>query len=241
MLKLRAMHIFAGVVVLSLLIVSTLLVELAHYGLLAAFVFTLGNVVGATFPPVASMIDADNPLILASLALAGIANIAFTIIFATVFYQILVSVDIRYALMQRRIGGMSRHVIITPASEMGLMLARRLAMAKITSVFIDKDKYAVRRAVRRGFLAMQGDPEEQEALEHARVGSAFALCTLYDDDLKNTFVAIEARRNESKPPVLARIRKLDDIPKMERAGAKRVIMPEAAVGIEMGDFLVSSL
>jgi hypothetical protein len=106
------------------------------------------------------MIDADNPLILASLALAGIANIAFTIIFATVFYQILVSVDIRYALMQRRIGGMSRHVIITPASEMGLMLARRLAMAKITSVFIDKDKYAVRRAVRRGFLAMQGDPEE---------------------------------------------------------------------------------
>ncbi len=241
MLRLRAMHIFAAVAVLSILAVSTALAMLAHYSPLAAFVFTLANVVGATFPPVASMIDVANPMMLASLALAGAANIAFTIVFATVFYQILVGIDIRYSLMQRRIRGVSRHVIITPVNQIGLSLARRLVAAKMNVVFIDANRYEVRRAARHGFLAMQGDPTLQETLERARVGSAFALCALYEDDIRNTFVAIEARRNENEPPVLARIRRLDDIPKMERAGAKRVILPEAAVGIEMADFLVSSL
>lgn len=241
MLRLRAMHIFAGIIVLSILAVSTLLAMLAHYSFFASFLFTLANIVGATFPPVASMIDINSPPMLASLALAGMANVAFTIIFATVFYQVLVNVDIPYAFMRRRVKGASKHVIITPVNGIGLLLARRLAGSKVSSVFIDRSKYEVRRAARYGFLALQGDPTVQETLANARVENAIALCTLYDDDLKNTFVAIEARRNESKPLVLARIKRLDDIPKMERAGAKRVIMPEAAIGIEMGDFLVSNL
>jgi hypothetical protein len=39
---------------------------------------------------------------------------------------------------------------------------------------------------------------------------------------------------------VSRIKRLEDIPKMEKSGARRTILPEAAVGIELSDFLIAN-
>ncbi|MCL5239003.1 MAG: NAD-binding protein [Candidatus Marsarchaeota archaeon] len=240
MVKLRAIQLVSIGFIVVIFIVSTVLVTLEHYSLLAAALFSFMNIIGADFPPTSSLIDAHSPLVLLSLTLADIANVAFTITFATIFYQVLVGVDIRYTLLNQRLRGVSDHVIVTPVSGIGLELAAKLREGKRRVVFIDENKYEVRKAYRLGYLAVHGDPTKHETLAEARVDSAAAICTLYDDDIKNTLVTIEARRGAKKTRVLSRIGRLEDLPKMERSGALRVVLPEASVGVELGDFLVAN-
>ena len=240
MVLIRAIQIASMLLILAVFIVSSAMIVLAGYSPSAAVLFSFMNIIGATFPPVSSLVDASNVFVLFSLVLAGIANIAFTITFATIFYQLLVSVDVRYALTKQKLRGISHHVVITPMSGMGMDLAKRLREIKVPVVFVDDNKYEVRKAHRLGWLAIHGDPTKHETLNEARVDKAMALCTLYDDDIKNTLITIEARRDGKPTRVLTRIKHLDDIPKMERSGARRIILPEAAVGIELSDFLVAN-
>jgi hypothetical protein len=241
MVKLRAIQAASMLLVAVLFVISTALVATQGYSLAAAGLFSFMNIIGATFPPVPSLVDAPNPFVLFSLLLSGIANIAFTITFATIFYQLLVSVDVSYLLTKQKLRGLSGHVIITPINGMGRELAKRLREAKVPFVFIDENKYEVKRAHGLGALAVHGDPTKQDTLKEARLDKAVALCALYDDDIKNTLVAIEARSGGRPISVLTRIKRLDDIPKMERSGVRRIILPEAAVGVEISDFLVANI
>lgn len=240
MVKFRAIQTVSVLIILMIFLVSTALVMLDHYSLFAAALFSFMNIIGADFPPSSSLIDASSPFVLLSLSLAGIANVAFTITFATIFYQLLVGVDLRYVLVKQRLRGVSNQVVITPVSGIGMELARKLRESKTPVIFIDENKYEVRRAHSKGFMAVHGDPTKQEALNDAHIGRAIALCTLYDDDIKNTLVTIEARRGGRNTRVMTRIRRLEDMPKIERSGASRIILPEAAVGVELSDFLVAN-
>jgi voltage-gated potassium channel len=221
-------------------LISVLLVLLANYSLFTAILFSFMNVIGATFPPTESLLDPHSPFILASITLGGLANIAFTITFTTIFYQILTSFDLRYAFVRQRLRGLSDHVVITPINGMGLELAKRLKANKIPFVFIDESMANVRKALKKGMMALHGDPTTQAALNEARIDNAMVLYALYDDDIKNTFVTIEARRGGKRVRVVSRIKRLEDIPKMEKSGARRTILPEAAVGIELSDFLIAN-
>lgn len=240
MVRLRAIHIVAISLIIAMFLISVLLVLLAHYGLFTALLFSFLNIIGATFPPTESLLDPQNPFILTSIALGGIANVAFTITFTTIFYQILSSFDLRYSLVKQRLRGLSNHVVITPINGMGLELAKKLKANKVPFVFIDENMYNVRKTLKNGMLALHGDPTTQSTLIEAKIDSAMVLYALYDDDIKNTFVTIEAKRGGKRVSVISRIKRLEDIPKMEKSGARRTILPEAAVGIELSDFLVAN-
>ncbi|MGA3020728.1 MAG: NAD(P)-binding protein [Candidatus Micrarchaeales archaeon] len=239
MIRLRAIHIVAVAIIIVIFIVSTFLVLLAGYDLPTSLLFSFLNIIGATFPPNSNMIDAESPFIFSSVALGGIAKIAFTITFTTIFYQFLSNIDIRYSLMKQKIKTISRHVIITPINGMGLELAKRLKESKIPTLFIDENKTTIKKNARRGILMLHGDPTNADILAEAHIDKALALYALYDNDIKNTFITIEARRM-GKMEVISRIGRLEDIPKVERSGARRVILPEAAVGIEIGEFLLAN-
>ncbi len=55
------------------------------------------NIIGATFPPADTLVDAQSVYILTAVALGGIANVAFIITFTAIFYQMLSNMDLRSA------------------------------------------------------------------------------------------------------------------------------------------------
>lgn len=240
MVKLRAVQTLTAAAIVLLFLASTALVVVGNYSIGVAALFSFMNIIGATFPPDVALLDQRSPFILGSVMLGMLGNIAFTITFTAIFYQILSGIDIRYMLMKQKIKGMSGHVVITPINGIGVELAKKLKENKIATVFIDENKSLVRKVQREGMLAIHGNPTNTEVLEEARARDSLALYSLYDDDVKNTFVTIEAKRGNRKMKVVTRIKSLDDIPKMERAGARRIIIPEAAVGIEMGGYLLAN-
>lgn len=239
MVRFRMIHLISAAVILVVFVVSTALVFVGSFSIPTAMLFTLLNIMGATFPPDPALIDARNPFILASVTIGAVGNIAFTIIFTTLFYQILSSIDIRYLISKQRIRMASKHVIITPVEGIGIELGKRIWRQGIGVVFVDDDGLRVRKALKLGFLALHGDPSSQQALIGARIDSATTVFALSDDDIKNTFVTLAARRANPKIRIVSRVKRIEDISKMERAGARRVILPEAAIGEEIGEFIVS--
>lgn len=241
MVRLRAIHIISIFLIIAIFLLSTALVYFYSGDLFGAVLFSFLNIIGATFPPNQSLVDTNSIFVLAAVFLGAIANISFTITFTTVFYQILSGVNIRYTLSKHGIKHATRFAIITPINGMGIELAKKLKEAKIDPVMIDENKTMVRHAMKDGFLAIHGDAANPEVLDEARISDALGLFSLYDDDVKNTFITIEARRMRRGLRVFTRIKRLDDIAKMERAGARRTMLPEAAVGIELSDFILANM
>ncbi len=240
MARLRIIHIISVMLIIMIFIVSVIFVILSGYTPLDAVIFSFMNVIGATFPPNSALLDAESPLILMTVALGIFANVVLTITFTTIFYELLGGIDLRYMLMKRKLSGLNKHAIITPINGMGLELANKLKAFGVPVVFVDNNPAMIRKAIREGMLVVHGDAENPNSLTDAHINYAIGLYALYDDDVKNTFITIEAKRMERSIRVITRIKRLEDLIKMERAGANRVMLPEAAVGIEIGDFLVTS-
>lgn len=242
MVQIRAIHVIAGVAIIIIFGVSTALVAMAGAGygdVLTAGLFSFLNIIGTTFPPNAFLVDAQNPLVLAAVALSTMGNLAFTIMFTTILYQIFSGIDLKYFISRQRIKRTSKHVIIAPINGIGKSLARKLSARKIDSVFIDGNRQIVKKAIKEGFMALHGNPANQEELEEARISNALAVFALSDSDIENTFITISAKKASGKAVVVSRIKRLEDLPKMKRVGAARIIQPEAAVGAEIGSFLLS--
>jgi TrkA-N domain len=228
MVQIRAIQVLAAGAIVVTLAVSTALVMLDDFGFFPAVLFSFLNIIGATFPPSLGLVDTQNPLVL-----------AFTIMFTTILYQVLSGIDLNYFFSKQKIRRVTKHVIMTPINGIGLELAGRLASRKIGTVFIDQNRQLVRRTIKDGFMALHGNPASQEALAAARVSNAIAVFALGSSDVENTFITMAARKANGKALVIPRIGRLEDLSKMKRAGARRVVQPEAAVGEEIGDFLLS--
>ncbi len=85
--------------------------------------FSFLNIIGATFPPSLGLVDTKNPLVLTAVALGTLGNLAFTIMFTTILYQILSGMDLKYFFSRQRIRRVTKHVIMTPINGIGLELA----------------------------------------------------------------------------------------------------------------------
>ena len=120
MVKLRAIHTISAIMILVIFVISTALVMFDVPNLFFAVVFSFMNIIGATFPPNDSLVDAHNPFVIGSLAISIIGNLAFTIIFTTFFYQILSGIGISEWIARQKIRSINRRVIITPINGTGL-------------------------------------------------------------------------------------------------------------------------
>jgi len=235
----RLVEYVSILLIISLFALSSLLAFFVLQNPLYAVIFGFVNILGATFPPSKILIDAHNPLVLLSIVFGIIGNIALTIFLASLLYSFLRNISIEEFWAKRRIKGLKDHVIISPINGLSLEFANLLKKSGIKYVFIDTNRAKVREAIRSGHLAIWGDAAQQNALKLANLHAALALLPLYDYDIKNVFVTTAAKSANPQCRIISRIGRMEDIPKLENAGAKRIILPEAAVGKEIADFIIS--
>ncbi|MEM3860795.1 MAG: NAD(P)-binding protein, partial [Candidatus Micrarchaeaceae archaeon] len=229
-MRLRIVHMLSVLILLSLFAISALFAYFAVHNAAYALIFGFVNIIGATFPPSPKLIDAANPFVFYSLVVGIIGSIVLTILFTSIFYQVLSNKSISEWLAKQRAKRLREHVIITPINGMSLELAKRLSENGIDYVLVDYDRQKVRQAIHSGNIAIAGDASESATLREAKINNAFTLFSLYEEDIKNVFIAIAAKSENDRCSVISRARRIDDIPKLERAGARRIILPEAAIG-----------
>ncbi len=240
-MRLLAIQKVLIVSILLVMVLSTIGVILSGQPPYIAFFYSLMNILGSDFIISNALIDAPSRIMLTVQVLDVMGNLMLTILLTTIFYQMLSTLDLRYILARNMIKRLNHHVVLAPGNEMSIALARRLRDNNVKSVIVEKDFYRVSELVSRGLLAYHGNPTDPQALINAGIKNASTLVILDKEDAYNMYIAMTAKKLNGRLRIASRLRNLEDLSKLSKVGIRRVVMPEIAVGKEIGNFLVGSV
>jgi voltage-gated potassium channel len=135
--------------------------------------------------------------------------------------------------MQQRIESQRDHYILCGFGRVGEEIARDLAAHGVPFVIVESNPEAMARAQRSGHLYIEGDATQDDILRQAGIERARALLAASDSDSGNTFIVLTAKALNPSLFVVARAGHPPSEPRLERAGADRVISPYSIGGRRM--------
>jgi voltage-gated potassium channel len=237
-MRIRTVHKVLILALFILYTVSVLMIWGIGYSLWVALLWNLLTFIGADFPIDFSLPDKANALAFLSNVFGVIGSLILTILLTSFFYQMLSKINIREKVVMGRVKRLKGHFIITPANKIASYLVDEFKKNKLGFVVLDPSQKNIEMLIKEGVLAVKGDPVNIEALENTNIKSAAALLLLNDEILKNTLAALTAKRINNKIRIASRIKRVDELAKMKRVGINYIVMPEVAIGDELGNFLL---
>jgi voltage-gated potassium channel len=135
--------------------------------------------------------------------------------------------------MQQRIEGQRDHYILCGYGRVGEEITRDLVEHGVAFVIVESNPEALSRAQRSGHLYIEGDATQDDILQRAGIERARALLAASDSDAGNTFIVLTAKALNPNLFVVARAGHPQSEPRLERAGADRVISPYSIGGRRM--------
>jgi len=137
--------------------------------------------------------------------------------------------------IMKAITELNHHVILCGFGRNGQQAARTLKNHNIDFVVIEKDEEPIERVLHffPGLTYLIGDSTDDDLLRKAGIEKAVALITALPDDADNVFIVLSARALNSKLHIVSRASEENSIPKLKKAGADNVIMPDKIGGSHM--------
>lgn len=183
--------------------------------------------------------NARNPLIIA-------ADMMDTFIFAllTFFVAQWFSLRVRELNPQEKIANakirfLRNHVVIAPFNRFGRSVAWELDHKGIKYVVVGAKGEFKEYARKNRLLAIPGNTGLPETYLAAGINRAKYVVACSEDDTENALIAITVKSVNSGVKVFARVTNLESIPKIHRAGANRMILPEVSAGTAAGNEIVN--
>lgn len=172
-----------------------------------------------------------------ALILAGIGVLAFsTSIVVTAFQGKLK--DLRENRVFSELERGKRYAIICGFGEIGQVVAAKLHQAKQRFVVIEIDADRAQTAAKLGYLSVCGDAADNDLLETIGVQErAHTLICVTDNDVKNVFITVSARRMNDGLRIIARARARQVVRKLTLAGANHVVSPPQIVGLMGAEYI----
>jgi voltage-gated potassium channel len=171
---------------------------------------------------------------------------ALLIIFSFGIFAYVVSNFTRYALdgvltnyykekrVKKKIRRLKDHVVICGYGRNGRQAAVELLEHQVPIIVVEKDVTTVEQFDSSPqILFLSGDATQDEILEQCQLGRAKALITTLPFDADNLFVVLTAREKNPRMTIISRASDERTDPKLKRAGATHVIMPDRIGGQQM--------
>jgi voltage-gated potassium channel len=165
---------------------------------------------------------------------------------SSVLIALFVEEDLRHFLrrerMRKAIARMKDHIIVCGTGSTGLTVVRELIATKRPFVVIERDAERLARVVaefgKDEVVHVQGDATEDDVLTKAGIAQATGLVTALPTDKDNLFVTVSARQLNPNLRIVARAIEAGTAPKLLKAGAHRVVSPNAIGGMRMVSELI---
>jgi len=138
--------------------------------------------------------------------------------------------------MRQKIEALTEHTIVCGFGEMGRSVVRELDPARVVVVTDDDEELAA--AKEAGLFAIDGLPTEDDSLRAAGVERARYLVATEEDARDNMVVTLTARQLSPGLSIVARAGRDEDIPKLKRAGADRVVCPHTSFGADVAQAIL---
>ncbi len=127
------------------------------------------------------------------------------------------------------------HVIVCGFGRNGEQAALTLKSHSVPFVVIEKEQDKIAKFIEENFeiLYIVGDATLDETLIKASVKTARALITALPTDADNVFIVLSARSLKPEIQIISRASDANSLPKLKKAGADNVILPDKIGGTHM--------
>jgi voltage-gated potassium channel len=225
---------WSGGALLAVVVIGTAGYTALGFSVLDAWYQTVTTVSTVGFREVEPLTGTGKVFTIA-LILAGVGTALYT--FGIVF-EFVVEGELRQMRrrkrMDRSIAQLDGHVVVCGWGRVGKAIAHHAAAAHQDVVVIDRD---AQRLESIPFLTVVGDATDDHVLLEAGVDRAAALIAAIDTDAENLYVTLSGRSLQPGLFIIARARDEGSEAKLRRAGADRVVNPQALGGARMAAFV----
>jgi len=130
---------------------------------------------------------------------------------------------------------LNHHVILCGFGRNGQQAARTLKNHNMDFVVIEKEKESLEKTLPffPELIYLIGDGTDDDLLKKAGIEKAIALITALPVDAHNVFIVLSARGLNQKLQIISRASEESSYPKLRKAGADNVIMPDKIGGSHM--------
>ncbi|MCL6519352.1 MAG: potassium channel protein [Armatimonadetes bacterium] len=180
----------------------------------------------------------DGKIFTIVLILAGVSTL-FTVVFWTIGNAIEFAATERMQhlfwrrRMQKSINSVKNHYIVCGYGRMGQAIASEFRRRNIPFVVVENNPEQLPKLVAERALFVEGDATDEKVLLAAGVERARGLISVAPTDADNTFIVLTAKGLNPNLYTVARSIKVEDEPKLRRAGADRVMSPYILGGKRM--------
>lgn len=133
------------------------------------------------------------------------------------------------------------HYIICGYGKIAEILVRELEKMEKPFVVIEKDEEKVRELTEKGIKVIHGDALSEETLKRAGIDRAKGLASTFGDDAENVFLTVTAKDMNSNLRVVVVSNREENIDRLYRVGADRVISPKVEGGRSLARALISPI
>ena len=224
-------------IVLGLLIFLGIMgyIIIERYSFLEALYMTTISITTAGFDEVRPLSD-EGRLFTIFLLLTSWATFAWVITRVT---QFVVTGEINQYFKTKKnmkaVTELNHHVILCGFGRNGQQAARTLKNHNMDFVVIEKEKESMEKILPffPELIYLIGDGTDDDLLKKAGIEKAIALITALPDDADNVFIVLSARGLNQKLQIISRASDESSFPKLRKAGADNVIMPDKIGGSHM--------
>jgi voltage-gated potassium channel len=143
--------------------------------------------------------------------------------------------------VRKQVNKLQNHYIICGYGRVGESVARHFAAQEVAFVVVDNDPVSLARAEGDGYLVVEGDATNDEALEAGGITEAKGVVAAVGSDAGNIYVTLSARVLSPGLFIVARASSEDTMNKLKRAGADRVVSPYGIGGRQMAALMLKPL
>lgn len=144
----------------------------------------------------------------------------------------------RHYLSRRELRRMQDHIIVCGLGRNGIKACEELFESNKRFVAIDRDQEVLEHYPQsKNYSVIIGDSTYDEVLERANIQDAAGIITTLPSDADNVYITLTARGINPDIFIVARASEEKSESKLHRAGANRVVMPDALGGIHMAHLI----
>lgn len=222
--------------VLAVVLAGTIGYWILGFGLLDATYQTVTTVTTVGFREVRPLSEAGQVFTMV-LIVAGVGTVLYAF---SVTIEFLVEGQLhterRRRRMDRSIAKLNGHVVVCGWGRVGRAIAHHLEQTGQSVVVVDQN---AERLLGLRHLHVVGDATTDSVLLEAGIERATTLIAAIDTDADNLYVTLSGRSLRSDLFIIARARDESSEAKLRRAGADRVVNPQAIGGARMAAFVSS--
>jgi len=167
-----------------------------------------------------------------TLVLGGVGLVAYVFTLALTVISMAVEEVTSGSRQRRRIAAAKNHFILCGYGRVGSAVFKQLQRRNQEAIIIERNRNIIEKELweEPEILAIPGDATDEDILKSAGIKKARGIIIATGEDVDNLFITLTARELHPEIWIVARASKSENIKRLYRSGADKVISPETSGG-----------